>query len=67
VPIHGPNPVNPNNLRSRVLAPSVKSIGLPVDFNAFRHTSASLRKAQQRPERIDKLEVAGSRPVAPDS
>jgi integrase len=36
-------PINPGNLRSRVLAPAVRRAGLSnVGFHAFRHTCASL-------------------------
>jgi integrase len=36
-------PLNPNNLRSRVLAPAAKQAGLSgIGFHAFRHTCASL-------------------------
>jgi integrase len=36
-------PINPGNLRSRVLAPAVRRAGLSnIGFHAFRHTCASL-------------------------
>jgi integrase len=36
-------PINPNNLRSRVLRPAIQRAGVPrVGFHAFRHTCASL-------------------------
>ncbi len=36
-------PLNPNNVRHRVLAPAVKHAGVePAGFHAFRHTCASL-------------------------
>lgn len=36
-------PVNPNNVRNRMLLPAIERAGVPrVGFHAFRHTCASL-------------------------